>query len=189
MITALCAFHGNVNDLPSFAVGVVIGNDPTPYTPISYIGTRSLVLNYPTIAHRYIQIPYINLSQKTLTIEVWLHPMMTALMNDHGIFGQCDSDSVCLSLSLRNGRFALSFDAMDSKDVTLVGSTVNQANYWLHLAVVDDAVLYRQRIDVHGQLNALSSGVVDPFEGKSFGAITSIGTTISVLYGITYFQG
>jgi hypothetical protein len=111
------------------------------------------------------------------------------LVADYGIFGQCDSNGNCLAISLRNGRFALSFDAMNPNNITLIGSTINQQNNWIHLAVVYDAVLYQQQIYVNGQIDAVSRGIVSPFSVTSTSAITTIGRAISFAYITTYFVG
>lgn len=153
----------------------------------NYVGSQSLSLGGPS-SQQFVQIPYVNLAQ-SFTIQTWIYIAWVSLSTDYGIFGQCDSNGRCLSLSLRNGRFALSFDAMNSNNNTLLGTTLNQVNYWIHLAVVYDAVLYQQQIYVNGQIDALSHGMVQPFSGTSTSAITTIGRSISAAYGTTYFQG
>ena len=144
-------------------------------------------LNWP-LQQQYVQIPFINLAQKSFTIELWLYPFSVTL-SDNGIFGQCDSNGNCLSISLRNGRFALSFDAMNPNNNTLTGASINQQNNWIHLAVVYDAVLYQQQIYVNGQIDAVSRGIVSPFSVTSTSAITTIGRAISYAYTTTYFVG
>lgn len=188
MTTALYSFDGHVMDLMTSSVGFVIGPDPTPYQLNSYIGTQALYINHPSTAQQYIQISYIDLSQKSFTIELWLSILTSVLTTDYGIFSQCDSNNICLSLSLRNGRFSLTFDAMNSNN-TLTGNTINQNNQYLHLAVVYDAVLYQQQIYIDGQLDAMSNAKVMPYEGTASGSVTTIGRSVSSIYGPTYFTG
>lgn len=189
MTTALYTFDGNSNDMIGTAPGVVIGSNPSPYTYASYVGLQALLINNPSVAQQYIQIPYVLLSNRSFTLEVWLYPMYSISSADYGIFGQCDLNAICLSLSIRNGRIVLSFDSMHSSNRTLVGSTVTQKGSWMHIAVVYDAVLLQQRIYVNGQLDVISRGLVQPFEGTSSGTFATIGRTISAAYGTTYYAG
>ena len=188
MTTALYPFDGNLFDLISSASGVPIGSSASPYHPNSYIGTQALSINNPA-SQQYVQIPYINLSQQSFTIELWVYIFGVTLTADYGIFGQCDSNNICLSISLRNGRFSLSFDAMNPSNTTLTGNTINAVGYWIHLAVVYDMNLYQQQIYVNGQLDAMSNGRVTPFQGTSSGAVTTVGRSVSSAYNISYLQG
>jgi ribosomal protein L28 len=150
----------------------------------NYVGTNAL--NLPGTTPQYIQIPSVNLAQN-FTLQVWLYPI--SLAGDFGIFGQCDSNSKCLSLSLRNGRFTLSFDSMNITNNTLTSSSFIYANVWTHLTVAYDAVLLQQQIYVNGQIDAINSGIVTPYAGILTGSITTIGRSVSSAYGLSYFQG
>lgn len=136
---------------------------------------------------QYIQIPYVNLGQ-SFTIQAWIYPS-SSVLPDYGIFSQCDLNSNCLSISLRNSRFTISFNSMNVNNYTLFGTYVPVLGNWAHLTVVYDAVLYQQQIYVNGRIDSMSRGIVAPFAGSSTGSITTIGRAVSFAYGVTYFQG
>lgn len=184
--TIIYPFDGGFDALGEFGQSLGFGSSTPGFTGTYYVGNQSLSLSGPP-QQQYVQIPFVNLAQKSFTIEAWLmiHNWV-GLANDYGIFGQCDSNGNCLSISLRNGRFALSFDAMNPNNNTLMGATINQLNYWLHVAIVYDAVLQQQQIYLNGQIDAVSRGMIAPFAVTSTSAVTTIGRTISAAYGTTY---
>ncbi|CAF4158262.1 unnamed protein product [Rotaria sordida] len=92
-----------------------------------------------------------------------------------------------MSLNLRNARFVLSFDSMNSNNITLTGSTLVSSNEWVHVTVVYDATLFQQQIYVDGQIDALSNGIVNSYQGVSLSS-TIIGRSSSLAYGTGYFQ-
>lgn len=144
-------------------------------------------MNLSPASLQYVQIPYLNLAQ-SFTIEVWLFPT-TSLAGDYGIFGQCDVDFKCFSISLRNGRIALSFDAMNTTNNTLTTSSVVILSDWTHVTVVYNATLVQQQIYINGRVDATSIGTITPYTGTSFGSIATIGRSMSSAYGFSYFQG
>ena len=178
-------FDGNVNDISGYATGIAFNFLATSYTTSSYVG--SFALNLSPASSQYVQIPYINLAQ-SFTIEVWVFPL-TSLTGDYGIFGQCDIDLKCFSLSLRNGRIALSFDAMNATNNTLTSSSLVILSDWTHISVIYNATLAQQQIYINGRVDAASIGTIAPYAGTSSGSITTIGRSISSAYGLSYFQG
>lgn len=186
MITALYPFDGNANDLSGYATGTPYGVVTPTYPTTNYVGSNTLTLVMTSL--QYIQIPYVNLAQ-SFTIELWLNIGGSVLLADYGIFCQCNSNSKCLSISLRNGRFTLAFDSMNTNNYTLASSNVVIANTWTHLTVVYDATLYQQQIYINGRIDAVSHGTVAPFTGTSSGSLTTIGRSLSSAYGTSYFQG
>jgi hypothetical protein len=185
MVTILYPFDGNANDLNGDATGVLLGSTIPGFGGGNYVGSFALSLS--SISSQYVQIPYVNLSQ-SFTIEVWVMPT-SAVLADYGIFGQCGSNNKCLTISLRNGRFTLAFDSMNTNNVSLVGQTVAYIGGWTHLTVVYNAALYQQQIYVNGIIDAVSSGMVAPFAGTSSGSITTVGRCLSSAYGPSYFNG
>jgi hypothetical protein len=186
MPTVLYPFDGNANDLSGYATGTLSGTPVSTINSASYVGTYSLGLN-PTFL-QYVQIPYVNLAQQSFTIQTWIYPTTSSTLVDYGIFCQCDSSLKCISISLRNARFTLSFDSMNTNN-TLSGSTVTVIQDWVHLTVVYDAVLSQQLIYVNGRIDAISHGMVASYKGTSSGSVTTIGKTSSSAYGSSYFSG
>ncbi|CAF1102680.1 unnamed protein product [Rotaria sordida] len=185
IVTALYPFDGNTNDQSSYYTGTAFGTSTPSYSTVAYV-SQSIILS-PT-SQQYVLIPNINLSKQSFTLQTWLRPGTINTSTDFGIFSQCDSNSICMSLSLRNGRFVLSFDSMNSNNITLTGSSLVTSNEWVHVTVVYDATLYQQQIYVDGQIDALSNGIVNSYQGVSLSS-TIIGRSSSLAYGTAYFQG
>jgi hypothetical protein len=189
MVTLLYTFDGNFNDMTGYATGTAFGSPAVPgFTSGSnnYVGSQALILAVGS--QQYVQIPYVNLAYRSFTIEVWVY-LTGPLLADYGIFGQCDSNGNCMSISVRNGRFALSFDSMNPNNNTLFGATLTTTSDWHHLAVVYDAVLYQQQIYVDGLIDAVSHSMVSPFTVTSSSAVTTIGRTLSSPYVSSFFTG
>ena len=140
-------------------------------------------------SQQYVQIPYVNLAQQSFTLQLWIYPTITNTSGEMGIFGQCDSSSICFSLSLRNARVGVSFDSKNNNSSPLLGSTLITGNVWTHLTVVYDAVLRQQQIYVNGGVDAVSNGLVSPYRGSSSGSVTTIGRSAMVSSGFAYFDG
>ncbi|UJR27611.1 hypothetical protein I4U23_008892 [Adineta vaga] len=183
--TVLYQFNGNANDSSGRFVGIPFGN-PT-YVTQSCVGTSALNLNSGSF--QYIQIPYVNLEKQSFTIETWLYLTTNSVVGDFGIFSQCDLDLICLSISLKNGRFILSFDSMNIQNKTLVGTTLFSIREWMHLTVIYDATLYQQRIYINGRIDAVSNGIVSAYQGASKNTTTTVGRSRFLSSGFTFFQG
>ena len=181
IVTVLYPFDGNMNDQSGYNTGTSFSS--LGFLPQAYSGQAL----WFTSGLQYVQIPNVNLAQQSFTLQVWLLPTNLNTPGDYGIFGQCDSNSICLSLSLRNSRFALSFDSMNTNNNTLMGTDLITTNGWVHVTVVYDAVLFQQQIYVDGQIDAMSSSIVTPYRGNSFGATTTIGRSLSYAYQASYF--
>ena len=158
------------------------------HIPQAYVGSGALLLNSPG-SNQYIEIPYVNLAQRSFTIETRLYPTNTSVLNDYGIFSQCDVNLICLSISLRNGRFILAFDSIYAANNTLIGGTIAATKEWIRLTVEYNAVLYQQQIYVNGRIDAVSRGMDSSYQGTSINSTTTIGRSRSFGYGLTYFQG
>ena len=180
-------FDANTNDVSGYATGTAFGLSPPGYTGYCYVGYQALTL--ASSYQQYISIPYVNLSQRSFTIETWIMLYSSAASGNYGLFGQCDSNSICLSISVQNSRFVVSFNSMVTNNYTLTGATIVSANIWFHLTVVYDAVLYQLRIYVNGRIDGISTSIVPPYQGTLTGSLTTIGRSSSLVYGTTYFQG
>jgi hypothetical protein len=186
MATVIYQFNGNANDSTGHFAGTP--NAAPSYVPQSYTGSAALLLNGPG-SYQCIGIPYVDLSRKSFTIETWLYVTAASLLTDYGIFSLCDFNSTCLTISLRNGRFTLSFDSMNTTNNTLIGATFVTIRQWTHLAVVYDSVLYQQQIYVNGRIDSVSVGMIAPYHRNSSNSTAIIGASQSSAYGWTFFQG
>jgi hypothetical protein len=188
MVTVLYPFDGNVNDLTGSSSGSLFGTTLPGFTGTAYVGTYALLLTSGN--NQYVQIPYINLGQQSFTLQMWIYPTGSIIVpSDYGLFGQCDSNSICFLLTLRNARITLSFDSMNTNNNTLIGSTVFNGGSWYHVTVVYDAVLYQQSIYINGRIDAIARGMVASYKGTSYGSVTTIGRSLSLASGYTYFIG
>jgi hypothetical protein len=184
----LYPFDGSTTDVINYASGSLFGTTIPTYNPYAYIGTQALLLNSSN--NQYVQIPYINLFQQSFTLQMWVYSYTSLnIPSDYGLFGQCDSNSICFLLTLRNARVTLSFDSMNINNNTLIGSTVLGINNWNQITVVYDAVLSQQFIYINGRIDAMSRGVVASYQGTSSGSVTTIGRSLSLASGYTYFNG
>ncbi|CAF1020142.1 unnamed protein product [Rotaria sp. Silwood1] len=186
IITALYPFDGNTNDLSGHFLGVAYGLPIPGYATATNYIRQSIDLD-PT-NQQYIRISHINLNQQSFTIQLWFLIRSSASLVDFGIFSQCDSDLICLSISIRNFRVTLSFDSMRSNVSTLFGGSILLRSYWYHITVVYDAVLCQQLIYINGKIDAIANGVT-PYQGTSLGATTYIGLSSSIDYPLSYFHG
>lgn len=186
IITALYAFDGNANDQSGFATGILNGGASA--TGPGYV---SQGLTLTAASAQYVQIPYLNFAKQSFTIQTWIYPTTPATTAEYGLFSQCDSNMICLLLSIRNARIAFSFDSMNTTNNsnTLIGATLTTIT-WIHITAVYDATLFQQRIYVNGRIDALSSGIVSAYQGSSAISTTAyIGRSVSTAYSTTYFNG
>jgi len=78
---------------------------------------------------------------------------------------------------------------MNINNNTLIGATVISST-WFHVTAVYDATKFQQRIYVNGRIDAVSYGIVNPYQGMSSGSTnTTIGRSSSLAYSTTYFNG
>ncbi|CAF4107369.1 unnamed protein product [Rotaria sp. Silwood2] len=187
IVTALYPFDGNTNDQTGYSTGMAFGTSTPSFTSGAYVG-QTINLN-PTVQQQYVQIPSISLSKQSFTLQAWLYPGSTNTSGDFGIFSQCDSSWICLSLNLRSTRFVFSFDFMNATNKTLIGSSSVTLTEWVHVTVVYDAILFQQQIYVDGQIDAVSSAMINSYQGDSSSSTTTIGRSSSFGRGTSYFQG
>ena len=131
-----------------------------------------------------------NLGQQSFTLQMWVYVYGTIIVpSEYGLFSQCDSNSICFALTLRNARITLSFDSMNTNNNTLTGSMMFFSNNWYHVTVVYDAVLSQQSIYINGRIDAIARGMAAAYQGTSSGSVTTIGRSLSLASGYTYLFG
>ncbi len=185
IVTTFFPFNGNTNDQTGYVTGTVFGGTVLSYTA----GYLSQALNLLLIPLQYVQILNLNLAQQSFTVQLWVYPQSVTSSNDMGIFGQCDAYNVCMSLSLRFARFTFSMNSMNINNYTLTGSTVLNSGSFYHVTIVYDSTQFQQLIYVNGQIDAVSNGIVNPYQGNSASLITTIGKSTSFAYPNSYFYG
>jgi hypothetical protein len=183
------SFDGNTYDSNLIASGIgLAASGSTPgYIGNGYVGS-AINLNWAN--GDYVEIPYINISYQSFTIEVWIVPFVpsSGAQNDYGIFQQCDDNQICFLLTLRVGHIQLSFDAFSTNPL-LISSELIAYDSWTHVAIVYDAVLYQQLIYINGNLDTVSNSMVQSYRGSSVSSNTTIGLTKSLAYNLSYFSG
>ncbi len=183
--TTLFTFNGNTNDQSGYVSGVVFGGVSPGYAG-GYVAQALYLLLSPL---QYVQVLNLNLAQQSFTIESWIYVPSFASSNDFGLFGQCDAYNVCMSLSLRNMRLTFSLNSMNMANITLTGATIIYSGIFFHVAIVYDATQYQQLIYVNGQVDAVSNGMVYPYQGNPASVTTTIGKSNSFAYPNSYFYG
>ena len=78
---------------------------------------------------------------------------------------------------------------MNNNSSPLIGSTLITTGAWTHLAFVYDAALRQQQIYVNGRIDAVSYGLVSPYQGGTSGAIATIGRSASATSTWSYYTG
>lgn len=187
IITALYPFDSNINDLSGYNIGIPSGLTALDYTPTTAYIRQAIGLTASN--NHYIRIPYINLRQQSFTIQLWCFILNSVSVTDYPLFSQCGSDLICLSISIRNNRVIVSFDSLNNNATILTGASLIPVSVWQHITVVYDAIRYQQLIYVNGQTDAVSYGIIQPYQGSSIGANTYIGFSSSVNYSSSYFNG
>ena len=130
-----------------------------------------------------------NFRQQSFTLQLWYFIYGSGTNSDYGLFSQCSSDWICLSLSVRSNRLFLSLDSMNPNGKVLVGRTLIASSYWYHVTIVYDAVLHQQSIYLNGNLDAISAGGIDPYQGATLSANAYIGLGFAMNYTSSYFHG
>jgi hypothetical protein len=186
-LTLLYQFDGSATDLSGYASGTPSGiNPPSTYYNQGYV--RQTLLLSANLS-QYVSIPSINLAQQSFTLQVWIYVLNTNAQLNYGIFGLCDSSSTCLSLSVLNYHITFSLNSMNINNTILMGASVLDTADWYHITVVYDSVLFQQLIYVNGLIDAVSNGIVYPYQGKSSGTTANIGLSSSFTYNSSYFNG
>ena len=169
--------------------GVSFGASISLYFAQTGIAGSTVYLN--SFSNQYISIPYVNLSQQSFTFQIWFAYYFDNTTMDLTLFSQCGfNDNICFRLSIRENRFALSFDATNPNGKILIGSSAIPYNIWNHVTVVYDAVSYKQLIYLNGRIDAVSRGMIYPYQGTSKGgSYSNIGYNSSIHYPSSFFYG
>ena len=183
--TVLYPFDGNMIDLITNNIGIPYGITLPSAVNQGYINQG---LQLTSSAQQYVVIPSLNFTQ-SFTFQVWVYFSSMSLAADMAIFSQCDPNSICLTLMIKNARFVVSFDSMNSSSY-LLGTTVLSINsIWVHATIVYDATLRQQQLYVNGRIDAISSGSVDPYRGTLQGSIATIGRHPNITSGFVFLDG
>lgn len=189
MTTLFYAFDGNLYDSTGLANGIPFGVPASVSFVAQAMSGQAYYLS--SFYFQYISIPYVNLFQQSFTFQVWILMYNDNSTTDVGIFYQCGSvDNICLSLTIRNNHVILSFDSMNSTNQPLIGSTVVPLSVWNHITIVYDAIALQQLIYVNGRIDAVSEGMVSPYQGTPAGtSTTTIGHSSLFTSPSSYWYG
>lgn len=185
IVTVLYPFDGNLIDLIQNNVGIPFGVSIPSALNQGYVNQA---LSLSSNSQQYVVIPSLNFGQ-SFTLQVWIYLNTISLSADMAIFSQCDSNSICLTLLIRNARFALSFDSMNSSSYLLGTTLLTSNSIWAHVTVVYDATLRQQQLYVNGRIDAVSIGSVDPYRGTTQGSIANVGRHPNITSGFVFFDG
>jgi hypothetical protein len=109
IITAIWNFDGNTDDQYNIYNGIAVN---TPSYATGYTNLTGTALKLNAAASQYVNIsnPFLNLTYRSFTVEIWFYPT-TLVSSDYGLFGQCQTASMdlCLAYMIRNDRTYLGF--------------------------------------------------------------------------------
>ena len=151
-------------------------------------GYVNQALSLSSNSQQYVVVPSLNFSQ-SFTLQVWIYLNSISLTADMAVFSQCDSNSICLTLLIRNARFALSFDSMNSSSYLFGTTLLNTNGIWAHVTAVYDASLRQQLLYVNGRIDAVSSSSIDPYRGTILGSTATVGRHPNITSGFVFFDG
>jgi hypothetical protein len=111
IVTAFWDFDNNTNDQNNVYNGVPI-NAPSYVTGYTNLSSTALSLNGASSQYVSVASPFLNLTYRSFTIEIWLYPTILT-SSDYGLFGQCQTASMdlCLMYMIRNYSAYLGFDS------------------------------------------------------------------------------
>lgn len=108
-VVVLWNFDNNTNDQYNNYNGIAMN---TPSYITGYTNLSNTALNFIGTTSQYVTIanPFLNLTYTSFTVEIWFYPT-TLTSGDYGLFGQCQTTSMdlCLTLIIRNYHVYLGF--------------------------------------------------------------------------------
>ena len=185
IVTVLYPFDGNTNSVSGSSTGTLFGSGIPTVTNIGYNG-QSLSVTHTSF--QYAVIPSLQFAQTSFTLQMIIYPISLTAPTEAGIFGQCDTSSVCFAIVMRNGRIAVSLDSANSSATWLSASRILGTSVWIHVTIVYDATISQLRIYINGVIDAVSFGIVSPYQGVTSGATTTSGR-VTTSSGFSYFYG
>ncbi len=122
-----------------------------------------------------VSSPYLNLQNRSFTVDAWVYPGTTMDGNDYPIVILCPSETNynCMQALIRSGKPMLSFWNDDCESSNLLNVST-----WAHLAYVYDYTTNMMTLYVNGYLDT-NCAAVSPFQGAPtatlyIGGISSI---------------
>lgn len=149
-----------------------VGNNGPTFSSPGYNGAGAcLMLTRTSSQSASVASPFLNMVNRSFTLEAWIYPNTLNSGTDYGIFGQFDAGitSRAMHIIIRNQKIYFGFFADD-----LTGVTTLTAGQWYHMAYVYDLPTRTQFVYVNGIVDATRTPA-GPYIG-TVGALT-IGTT------------
>lgn len=161
-LIASWTFEQNVNDVSGNGFHGQIVNGAA-FTD-GYIGQAIQLKANDT---QFVNVPYINLVNRSFTIEMWIYMNISRPTGDSSIFSQCEVHlfSRCLHYTIRQNRPYMGFFGND-----IFGRTNLTAGVWYHLAYVYDFSSNIKTIYLNGVFDGSSAdSAIGPSAGPFFG--------------------
>ncbi|CAF1626326.1 unnamed protein product, partial [Didymodactylos carnosus] len=178
--------NNNANEDNTGLYNGVLINNPTFVE--GYVGNAVYLNSSPSLGQeQWIEIPFVNLSYQSFTIEMWIKST-GSYETDYRIFVECESlrKYHCLHFIIYNKRIHFGFYSDDTQ-----GKTELLPNTWYHVALVYNSVAAQRLIYLNGIQDEISvkSVRVGPYKGQSGSlSIPSCGI-LSDDHPSKYFQG
>ncbi|CAF1159234.1 unnamed protein product [Adineta ricciae] len=122
----------------------------------------ALSLTYSATSYVMVSTPYVNLRNRSFTIDLWANPASGMSANDYPFVVICQTTSPnyrCLQALLRSGKPMLTLYYSDCESSRSVKSST-----WIHLAFIYDYASNTMSLYVNGYLDTNCSSV-SPFQG------------------------
>jgi hypothetical protein len=171
-------FNNNTNDLYNVYNGVP---HRVSYSPLGITGYGAAVtITYSPSTYVMVSTPYINLCNRSFTVDVWVYPGTTMYANDYIIVFLCPSQAnyQCMQVLIRNGFPFLSLYYDDCNSSQLIDDSV-----WTHLAYTYDYASNSMCLYVNGYLG-MRCNASSPFLGAPTAKLyIGAGAALSMYYG------
>ncbi|CAF3465703.1 unnamed protein product [Rotaria socialis] len=182
---AYWSFDAITTDLYNVYNGILVNSASYFSNTINspYVGNgRGLSLTSSSNQYFTVSSPFLDLSNKSFTIEAWIYPIIGSTV-DFGIFGQCQCGSCsnqCLYFIIRSYNLYVSFMNND-----LSGSITLSNSVWYHVAFVYNYDKKQQILYVNGVQDTIKSNA-NAYQGANGSLL--IGAA-QVYLTTSYFNG
>lgn len=185
MTTHLYMLDGNTQSTIGSTSGIAAGS-PSPSVNAAGFAGQSISLNESN--NQCVIISPMNFAERSFTVQLWFFINLPTITMELGLFSQCDYDNTCLSLSIQNEHLTFWFDSKNPSSIPLIGNSLIPVYVWTHVTIIYDAILFQQRLYINGDIDAVSTGIVFPYQGVTSLATATIGRSESIT-GLSYFSG
>ncbi|UJR16849.1 hypothetical protein I4U23_003748 [Adineta vaga] len=161
VISIFWSFDNTIRDLNN---AYISNSSSITYSPLGITGYgAALSLTYLATSNVMVSTPYVNLQNRSFTIDLWANPASGMTVNDYPFTVICQTTSPyyrCMQALLRRGTPMLTFYYADCQSSNSVKNST-----WTHLAFIYNYVSSTMSLYVNGYLDKSFSSIASPFQG------------------------